>query len=113
MQSYTTVQDAKTRPHASIDHTHAANSHDHYPQVLTLTCSPSIDMVVKADNGTFAGAMALTMSLYVVAWRLGNKRGQRKEQERIEALRASGWLKEKQDGQDDQQEYVANEITTM
>lgn len=54
------------------------------------------------------------MGLYVVAWRIGNKRGTRKEQERVEALRASGFFgNEKQDGLDDQEEYTANEITTM
>lgn len=55
--------------------------------------------------------MALGMGLYVVAWQYGNKRGVRKEQERVEALRASGFLKEKQDGED--AEHVQNEITTM
>ena len=39
--------------------------------------------------------MALSMAAYVVVWRLGNKRGQRKEAERIEMLRASGYLNEK------------------
>ena len=46
--------------------------------------------------------MALSMGAYVVAWQAGNKRGQRKEQERIEQLRASGYLnKEKLDLDDD------------
>ena len=40
--------------------------------------------------------MAISMGAYVVAWQYGNKRGQRKEAERVEALRASGWLNEKQ-----------------
>ena len=57
--------------------------------------------------------MALSMGLYVVAWQYGNKRGARKDQERIEALQASGFLKEKQDGEDDREEYTQNEITTM
>ena len=58
--------------------------------------------------------MALSMALYVVAWRIGNKRGVRKEQERVEALHAGGYFKdEKQDGQDEQEQYTANEITTM
>lgn len=35
------------------------------------------------------------MAAHVVVWRFSNKRGQRVEQERIEALRASGWLKER------------------
>ena len=57
--------------------------------------------------------MALSMGLYVVVWKAGNKRGARKEQERIEALRASGFLKEKQEGEDEREEYTVNEITTM
>jgi hypothetical protein len=56
--------------------------------------------------------MALSMGLYIIAWRYGNKRGMRKEQERVEALRASGWLREK-DGEGGQEQYTANEITTM
>jgi hypothetical protein len=56
--------------------------------------------------------MAVSMGLYVIAWQYGNKRGQRKEQERVQALRESGWLKEKQDGEDDQQ-YSQEGITTM
>ena len=38
--------------------------------------------------------MALSKGAYIIAWQYGNKRGQRKEAKRIEALRASGWLKE-------------------
>ena len=57
--------------------------------------------------------MALSMGLYVVVWKAGNKRGARKEQERVEALRASGFLKEKQEGEDEREEYTVNEITTM
>ena len=57
--------------------------------------------------------MALTMASYVFAWRIGNKRGQRKEAERIEALRASGWLKEKQDPEDEKLEDRPNEIADM
>ncbi|PNS19206.1 hypothetical protein CAC42_2383 [Sphaceloma murrayae] len=45
----------------------------------------------------FIGAMVLSMILYGVAWQMGNKRSARKEAERIDALRASGWLKEKED----------------
>lgn len=48
--------------------------------------------------------MALSMGAYVLAWQYGNKRGQRKEAERIEALKASGWLKEKQDPEDEKLE---------
>jgi hypothetical protein len=57
--------------------------------------------------------MVLSMSLYVVVWKAGNKRGAQKEQERIESLRASGFLKEKQGGEDDREEYTQTEITTM
>lgn len=39
--------------------------------------------------------MILSMALYGIAWNMGNKRSARKEAERIEALRASGWLDEK------------------
>jgi len=39
--------------------------------------------------------MLISMALYTVAWQVGNKRSARKEAERIEALRASGWLNEK------------------
>ena len=66
---------------------------------------------MHANNGC-AGAMALSMAAYVVAWQYGNKRGQRKEQERIEALRQSGYLKEKQEESEEKQE-TADEITTM
>jgi hypothetical protein len=57
--------------------------------------------------------MALSMGLYIVAWRIGNKRGVRKEQERVEALQAGGYFNEKQNGADEQEQYTANEITTM
>ena len=48
--------------------------------------------------------MALSMAGYVVAWQYGNKVGQRREAERIEALKASGWLKEKQEPTEERQE---------
>lgn len=39
--------------------------------------------------------MLVSTALYVVAWQRGNRRSARKEAERIEALKVSGWLKEK------------------
>jgi hypothetical protein len=57
--------------------------------------------------------MALSMALYIVAWRIGNNRGVRKERERVEALQAGGYLRDEKDGADDQGQYTANEITTM
>ncbi len=57
--------------------------------------------------------MALSMSLYVGVWKAGNKRGARKERERIEALRASGFLPEKQNGEEGGEEYTVDGITTM
>lgn len=39
--------------------------------------------------------MIVSMGLYGIAWSMGNKRSARKEAERIENLKASGWLKEK------------------
>lgn len=41
--------------------------------------------------------MALSMGLYVIGWQHGNIRGQRKEAERIEALRASGFLRQRRE----------------
>ena len=41
--------------------------------------------------------MIVAMALYLLFWEHGNVRGQRKEAERIEALRASGWLRERQE----------------
>lgn len=41
--------------------------------------------------------MLLSMVLYGIAWNIGNKRSARAEEERVAALRASGWLKEKED----------------
>lgn len=40
--------------------------------------------------------MALSLGLYLVGWQHGNIRGQRKEAERIEALRASGFLRQRE-----------------
>lgn len=37
------------------------------------------------------------MGLYLIGWQHGNIRGQRKEAERIEALRASGFLQQRQE----------------
>ena len=54
--------------------------------------------------------MAVSMGAYVVAWQMGNKRGQRKEQERIEQLRASGYLKDKQKDLEDEKHEDAREI---
>lgn len=54
--------------------------------------------------------MAVCMGAYVVAWTYGNKRGQRKEAERIEQLKASGWLKEKQDGDENTNDSHARDI---
>lgn len=42
-----------------------------------------------------SGAMLLSMITYAFVWQAGNKRSARKEEERISALKASGWLKEK------------------
>ena len=52
--------------------------------------------------------MAISMALYGLAWQMGNKRSSRKERERIEALRASGWLKEKipEGGEEERREVV-------
>ncbi|GAB7347203.1 hypothetical protein MBLNU459_g3310t1 [Dothideomycetes sp. NU459] len=55
---------------------------------------PSVGHEIGVMFG-FIGAMALSMALYGVAWNIGNKRSARKEAERIENLKASGWLKEK------------------
>lgn len=41
--------------------------------------------------------MALSLGLYLVGWQHGNIRGQRKEAERIEALRASGFLRQREE----------------
>lgn len=41
--------------------------------------------------------MALAMGLYLVGWQHANIHGQRKEAERIEALRAGGFLKQRQE----------------
>lgn len=47
------------------------------------------------------------MLLYGLAWQQGNKRSAIKEQERIAALRASGWLKEKiPEAEEDRKEDV-------
>ena len=53
------------------------------------------------------------MGLYIVVWHFGNKRGHRKEQERVQALRESGWLKEKQDAEEVDGQYTTEGITTM
>ena len=37
--------------------------------------------------------MLVCMATYTLVWQVGNKRSLRKEQDRIEALRASGHLK--------------------
>ena len=57
--------------------------------------------------------MLLVMIGYVFAWQAGQKRGRRKERERIEALRASGWLNEKQqeteaERKEDKEEFPMN-----
>lgn len=49
------------------------------------------------------------MILYGLAWQVGNKRSARKEVERIEALRVSGWLKEKIPDQQDEKTEVVGE----
>lgn len=54
--------------------------------------------------------MALCMTAYVIAWQFANKRGQRKEAERIENLKASGWLKEKQEPEEERTENKGEEI---
>lgn len=59
-----------------------------------------------------AAAMALSMLAYTIAWRWANKRGQRREAERIESLRASGWLKEKQEEADDDRLEDKAEVAT-
>ena len=48
--------------------------------------------------------MIVSMGIYIVGWQYANKKGQKKEAERIEALRATGWLKEKQDEVDEKRE---------
>lgn len=59
--------------------------------------------------GAIVGAMALTLAIYVVGWQYGNRVGVRRERERIENLRASGWLKEKQDVETDRREDVGDD----
>ena len=56
--------------------------------------------------------MAVSMAAYVVVWRIGNKRGQRKEAERIETLRQSGYLNEKSESEDEKP-GKSHEIQTM
>lgn len=46
--------------------------------------------------------MAISMALYGIAWQINNKRNTRKEVERVEALRASGWLKEKMPAEEEE-----------
>jgi len=58
----------------------------------------------------FLAIMAISMALYGIAWQVGNKRSTRKEQERIEALKASGWLKEKAPFKDEERTEVVREI---
>lgn len=41
--------------------------------------------------------MALSLGLYLVGWQHGNIRGQRKEAERIEPLRSSGFLRQREE----------------
>lgn len=45
--------------------------------------------------------MLLCTIVYVLAWRHGNKVGVRREQERIDALKANGYLQEKQQQHED------------
>ncbi|GAM88965.1 hypothetical protein ANO11243_069990 [Dothideomycetidae sp. 11243] len=59
------------------------------------------------------GAMAVSMVLYGVAWNMGNKRSRQKEIERVEALRASGWLKEKEERGQTEQRVEKVEPTTV
>ena len=54
--------------------------------------------------------MAVVMLVYVVAWQYGNRAGQRREAERIEALRASGWLTEKQETGKARHEELPREV---
>ncbi|KAF2156698.1 hypothetical protein K461DRAFT_272772 [Myriangium duriaei CBS 260.36] len=61
----------------------------------------------------FIGAMILSMALYGVAWNIGNKRSAQKEIERIEALRASGWLKEKEERNGGNEFVEKSEPTTI
>ena len=57
--------------------------------------------------------MILSMVLYGVAWQIGNKRSARKEAERVEALRASGWLKEKEERNAAEERVEKAEPTTI
>ena len=57
--------------------------------------------------------MILSMILYGVAWQIGNKRSARKEAERVEALRASGWLKEKEERNAAEERVEKAEPTTI
>ena len=63
-------------------------------------CRSALNVGASQLTRWLLGLMAVCMGIYVVAWQQGNKRGQRKEQERIESLRASGFLKEKQEGEE-------------
>ncbi|KAK5133302.1 hypothetical protein LTR08_007827 [Meristemomyces frigidus] len=58
----------------------------------------------------FLGAMALCMIAYSFAWRHGNKVGQKREAERIEAVKASGWLNEKQESDEERKERAGEEV---
>jgi len=55
---------------------------------------PSVGHEIGVIFG-FIAFMLLCMIAYGFIWQIGNKRSQRKEAERIEALRASGLLREK------------------
>lgn len=70
---------------------------ENYIHARAMQCTSNVD---KSNPGV----MALSMGVYVLAWQAGNKRGQRKERERIEQLRASGYLKDKQDLEDEKHE---------
>ena len=54
--------------------------------------------------------MLLVMGAYIAVWQYGNKVGRRKEAERIEHLKAEGWLKEKDGFEDELNEDVDDEI---
>lgn len=41
--------------------------------------------------------MALSLLIYVLVWQHGNRTDRKREIQRLEALRAQGWLREKYD----------------
>ncbi|KAK4984582.1 hypothetical protein LTR66_008452 [Elasticomyces elasticus] len=64
---------------------------------------PSVGHEIGVMFG-FLAVMALAMVAYGIAWQIGNRRSAREESERVEALRASGFLGEKREGAEERRE---------